>query len=122
MVDATLIVFSVLTTDTLRRSIMAELTINQFNVKGHDIFPQEFVYLYGLLFTIYLALLYLPIYYRLKYKGETMTLGLQNDELAAGTPGNSFLITESALDSLKVTLSILAPVVSSLLPNLLNIK
>lgn len=117
MVDATLIVFSVLTTDSLRRAIIAELT-----VKGHYIFPQEFVYLYGLLFTIYLALLYLPIYYRLKYKGETMTHGLQHDELAAGTPGESFLITESALDSLKVTLSILAPVVSSLLPNLLNIK
>lgn len=117
MVDAALIVFSVLTTDTLRRSIIAELT-----VKGHDIFPQEFVYLYGLLFTIYLALLYLPIYYRLKYKGETMTEGLPSEELVAGKPGNSFLISESALDSLKVTLSILAPVVSSLLPNLLNIK
>jgi len=118
MADATLIVFSVLTTDTIRQAINTELALS---VKGRSIFPQQFVYLYGLMFTFYLALLYLPIYYRLKYKGETMAKGLKADAPGAAILNESFLIQESALDSLKVALSILAPVVSSLLPGLLNL-
>jgi len=117
MIDAILIVFSVLTTDALRRSILGEISVGH----GRDLFPKEFVYLYGLLFTFYLAIFYMPVYYRLKAKGQAMFSEFpsvtepDNKEFAA-----IFLMQESPLDSFKVAFSILAPVISSLLPGLLN--
>lgn len=117
LVDAILIVFSILTTDALRRSIAAEIT---FSI---EIFPANFVYLYGLLFTFFLGLLYMPIYYRLRYKGATMLHNIPQAELDGDKKSLSaiFLIQETPMQSLQVSLAILAPVLTSLAPNILKI-
>ncbi|MDV6215638.1 hypothetical protein R1T15_14080 [Mucilaginibacter sp. L3T2-6] len=117
LVDAILIVFSILTTDALRRSILTEVT---FSI---DIFPDNFVYLYGLLFTFFLGLLYMPIYYRLRYKGATMLHDIPQAELDGDkkTLSAIFLIQETPMQSLQVSLAILAPVLTSLAPNVLKI-
>jgi hypothetical protein len=116
--DAALIVLSILTTDTLKSAIMTALSLSKS--AKHVLFPQEFVYLYGLVFTLYLAILYIPVYYRLKYKGETMVESLNPDNADQVKLAANFIIQESALDSFKVALSILAPIVSSLLPGLIK--
>lgn len=65
-VIAAFIVFAILTTDALRRSILSEVLANI------ELFPSNFVYIYGLIFTFFLAVLYLPIYFRLRSKGESV--------------------------------------------------
>ncbi|HVW97313.1 MAG TPA: hypothetical protein VHA56_15175 [Mucilaginibacter sp.] len=117
LIDAILIVFSILTTDALRRSILTEIT---FNI---DIFPSNFVYLYGLLFTFFLGLLYLPVYYRLRYKGTTMLFDVPQKEIDGDKKAtfNAFLIQETPVQSLQVALAILAPVLTSLAPNILKL-
>lgn len=116
-VDAALIVLSILTTDTLRRAIGAEILID--GVKKDGMLPKEFTYLYGLTFTLFLALLYLPIAFRMRSTAEHISATL------AGTPeetiwASKFAIDQSPLESLKVALSILAPVVTALLPGVLE--
>jgi hypothetical protein len=117
-VDAILIVLSIITTDTLRRSIIREVLVSGTNQEG--LFPVEFAYMYGLVFTLYLALLYLPIYYRLRSKGMGMVEGIadtdEGNKLKAG-----FSITESPLESFKVALSILAPVATALIPGIIKL-
>ena len=116
--DTVLIVFSVITTETLKSAIDTEISVNRV------IYPQNFVALYGLLFTFYLALIYIPIFFRLKNKGQSM-MGqvILTDEGDEKTKYLSkiFLTQETPLDNLKTALSILAPVLSGLLPNLLKL-
>jgi len=117
IIDAALIVLSILNTDAFRRAILAEISINM------DIVPMNYVYLYGVLFTFFLGIIYMPIYYRLRYKGETMLKEIQqcppetyNQEIV-----KVFKIQETPIESVKVVLSILAPVLTSLVPGLLNL-
>jgi len=112
IIDSILIVFSVLTTDAMRMAILAEI---QANV---DILPQNLIYLYGLMFTFYLAIIYIPIYSRLKTKGEQML----DDVSQVDQEGNLKSITailriqQTPVESLQVVISILAPVLTSLVP------
>lgn len=97
---------------------MVEISANR------EIFPQNFVYLYGLMFTFYLALFYIPIFFRLKFKGRSMMNKIilnEDDDKKYKYLSKIFLMEETALDNLKATLSILAPVLSSLLPNILKL-
>jgi len=117
LIDAALIVLSVVNTDAFRRAIVSEVSINM------DIVPRDYVYLYGVLFTFLLAIVYMPIYARLKNKGELMLKEIPQNLLNAdGHKIASVLnIKETPIESLKVVLSILAPVLTSLVPGLLNI-
>lgn len=116
-VDAALIVLSIFTTETLRRAIVQEVVVTGTNKDG--IFPKEFTYMYGMVYTLYLALFYLPIYYRLRSKGAYMMRAvIENDKTKKF--GTYFLINESPLESFQVALSILAPIVTSLLPGLIK--
>ncbi|ASU35840.1 hypothetical protein [Mucilaginibacter xinganensis] len=117
-VDAAIIVLSILTTDALRRAIIQEVQVTGTNKNG--IFPQEFAYMYGMVFTLYLALLYLPIYYRLRSKGAFMVRNVPDTDEGKKLSAK-FLIAETPLESFKVALSILAPVVSALLPGIIKI-
>ncbi len=117
MIGAVLIVFTIITTDMLRRAVLAEIILSD----KHNIFPREFVYLYGMIFTFFLALVYLPIHYRLKYKGECMVQELDAKNEEARHLVDSFTLKETPLENFKVAFSILAPVVSSLVPELLKI-
>jgi hypothetical protein len=117
VIDSILIVFSVLTVDAFRKAILADIQVNL------DIVPQSLVYLYGLMFTFYLAVIYLPIYSRLKLKGEQML----DNVTQADQEGNLKSITailriqQTPIESFQVVISILAPVLTSLVPGLLKI-
>jgi hypothetical protein len=117
IINSVSIVLSVLTVDAFRRAIIADIQVNL------DILPQNFVYLYGLIFTSCLAVIYVPIYSRLKLKGEQML----DDVSQADQEGNLKSITatlriqQTPIESLQVILSILAPVLTSLVPGLLKI-
>jgi hypothetical protein len=117
LIDAVLIVFSVLNTDAFRRAIVAEVSVSM------DILPKNYVYLYGVLFTFFLAIIYMPIYYRLKLKGELMLKEIPKVELEADCKDLAAIlnIEQTPIESLKVVLSILAPVLTSLVPGMLNI-
>lgn len=116
-IDAALIVLSIVTTDTLRRAIVQEVLVTGSNRDG--IFPKEFSYMYGMVYTLYLALFYLPIYYRLRTKGIYMVRALTQNE-ADRELGANFVIKESPLESFKVIFSILAPIASALLPEIIK--
>ena len=84
--------------------------------------PLEFVYLYGLQFTIVLAIFYLPIYYQLRskslvfikiYKGRSDL----NDKSIKGIED---FMQESVMATLKIGLSILAPLLGGVLPDIIN--
>ncbi len=117
-VDAALIVLAILTTDALRRAIGTEMTV--IGTNKLNILPKEFTYLYGINFTLFLALLYMPVYYRLRNKGVEMVRNLAHD-VDGEKMRAQFLINETPLESFKVALSILAPVVSALLPGIIKI-
>ncbi len=110
---ATLIVFAIITTELVRKAILSEIKTNI------DIVPHSFVYVYGLVFTFFLAVLYLPIYYRLRQKGVAMLEIAEGEEEEKEKQPvfKTFIIKETPLDSLKITLSILAPILTSLIPN-----
>jgi hypothetical protein len=118
-VDAAIIVLAIFTTDALRRAIIQEVQVTGTNKGG--IFPQEFAYMYGMVFTLYLALLYLPIYYRLRSKGTSMVRNAPDTDEGKKLSAK-FQIAESPVESFKVALSILAPVVSALLPGIIKIS
>ncbi|MES2113312.1 MAG: hypothetical protein V4577_31460 [Bacteroidota bacterium] len=117
LIDSVLIVLSVLNTDTYRRAIISEVSVNM------DIVPRNYGYIYGLLFTFLLAVIYMPIYYRLKRKGEMMLKEIPRGELDGGGQDIAAVlnIKQTPIESFKVALSILAPVLTSLVPGLLNI-
>jgi hypothetical protein len=109
---ATLIVFAVINTELVRSAILREVKTNI------DIMPHNFVYIYGLVFTFFLAVLYLPIYYRLRQKGVSM-LQLEDEQDEIKEPVfKAFIIKETPLDSLKIALSILAPILTTLIPGM----
>ena len=114
-----MISFSVITTSFLRKSLLAAVDAGSF-----DIFPIEFIFAYGMSFTVMLAIFYLPIYYQLRLKGVEL-----NSKYTAVFTGDKeklpvdkdFLIKENGISNLKVALSILAPVLTSILGDIVNL-
>jgi hypothetical protein len=91
--------------------------------------PIDFVYLYGLVFTVLLAVVYIPIYVQLKRKGLEIMEGpinpvettKQQVKAFEESQLNILMMKSTSLDSLKVSLSILGPVLMSLLSKYLQI-
>jgi hypothetical protein len=111
---ASLIVFAIITTQLVRSAILKEIKTDL------DIVPISFVYVYGAVFTFFLAVLYLPLYYRLKQKGVAM-LNVPEDEATekqADLILRRFIIKETPVESFKITFSILAPILTTLIPNI----
>lgn len=116
-VSTTLITFAVFTSATLRIAILHEVKVDNF-----QIIPIEFIYLYGLQFTIVLAIFYLPISYQLKQKGiHFISFNKENNKGSDESFSDlSKFIDESTYENFKVGLSILAPLISSILPDVLH--
>jgi hypothetical protein len=117
---AILVVMSVVTTDALRRALL-----NAVHAENLDIFPREFVYMYGFLFALVLAIFYLPVSFHLRARGRWL-----RDQLSSpGQPTTeetkaalqSLDAAESPLDNLKTAISILSPLITSFLPNLISL-
>jgi hypothetical protein len=115
---AVIVVFSVLTTSMLGQSIRSTVS-----VQGFDLYPKQISYVYGLYFALFLCVIYVPVYYYLKNNYNRLK------ELAAD-PANipdsadwySKLFGDakfegSALENLKLSLTIIAPIITSFLPN-----
>ena len=92
-----------------------------------DIFPSEFVILFGLYWTFFLALGYVPVYAKLLEVGGKIRdelAPMPNDHEGTGIPDwqtkknsvNQLLgIEAGSLENLKTALSTLAPLIGSIL-------
>jgi hypothetical protein len=115
---AIIVVFSVLTSSALRMSIKSVVEIKYF-----DIFPIEASYVYGMYFSLFLCIMYIPSYIYLKnrftqYK-EYIDLQ-QFDEKWSQSVIGTVKFEGTALDNLKIAITILAPLISSFLPDSLH--
>ncbi len=122
---AVVVVFSVLTSGTLRETIRATIYIPDF-----DVFPKQESYVYGIYFSSFLAIIYVPVYMLLKQLAN----GLRDDlaRLVKGAPATDDkwvkeidgVINDknSAFDTLKLTFTVLSPLITSFLPELLKLK
>jgi len=113
-----IVVFTVLTSGTLKETIKATVQIEAF-----DIFPTEVSYAYGIYFSLFLCVIYMPVFFYLKqqvssfrgvvagmdYLGETKEAILANTDLKT-----------SALDNIKTAITVLAPLITSFLPENLH--
>lgn len=121
-VVAVIIVFTVFTTSCLGVSIKSTV-----EVEGLDLFPKEVSYVYGLFFSLFLCIMYVPAYYNIKQnynrlKENTANLDLTDAETTTWYKellGNS-KIEGSALDNIKLALTVLAPLLTSFLPQNLH--
>jgi hypothetical protein len=99
-----LIVFSVLTTAFLNQAIIGHFT----NAEKLNIIRTEFVYTYGLIFSVILALIYIPTYQRL--------LSVTSPKAFKGTDNLSHL----SISNFQPVLSILAPLLGGGLSELIK--
>lgn len=104
-----IIMFSVMTTAMLQQTIEAVLHID-----GFVIFPSDFVYAYGLIFTIFLASLYIPVYYRLRI------IGLKIFDQADKETLEMLQLKETPGRNLQPILSIFAPLLGSVFSELVK--
>ncbi len=108
---------------------LGESIKSSFTIIGFDIFPKELSYAYGLFYALFLAIFYLPVYFSLKERGKALQkeilLSAEGlDEKAAQEQkalGEHVELKSSALDSLKLALTILSPLIASFLPEQLQI-
>lgn len=115
-----LVVFSVLTSTALGESVRSEISLNG----DMKIFPKEASYMYGLLFSCFLALIYVPAYFYLNYKEKMMDAYIiqhpfadnEDTQTWLGTLKSTFSNKQSAMDNVKLVLTLMAPLISSFLP------
>jgi hypothetical protein len=114
-----IVVFSVLTSSSLRMSIKANFTI-----EGFDVFPANASYVYGLYFSLFLGIVYIPVYYYLRQKLDTLKKSVADLGDAEKEWGKGVLslvkIDNTALDNIKLTLMVMSPFISSFLPETLH--
>jgi hypothetical protein len=114
---AVIVVFSVLTSNALGESIRQMIEIDSF-----EIFPKEISYSYGMYFSLFLCIIYIPVYYYIKQNYlilKEIAADLEEKEIVKGTYNALFGVTKfesSPLDNLKLAFTILAPLLSSFLP------
>jgi hypothetical protein len=95
-----------------------------FEVKGFDIFPAEMSYAYGLFYAMFLAIFYIPVYYTVRKNGKQIKGLLFSDSasLDKKTLGIRHKISQrleiktGALETLKMALTILSPLLASFIP------
>jgi hypothetical protein len=114
---AIIVVFAVLTSSALGASIESMIEIDHY-----DLFPKEVSYLYGAYFTLFLCVMYVPVYYHLVQKYESLKT-CAADMKEKGIAGNyDALFTTaafqgSAVDNVKMAITIISPLLTALIPN-----
>lgn len=117
---AIIIVLTVLTSGTLNTAFKSALTTKSF-----DVYPTQSVYVYGLLFSTFLGIIYIPVFVYLKLKNNDLRQklvdyqNLQNETEAKWAEKVLSVMTANAssLDNLKIALTVLAPLITSFLPS-----
>lgn len=118
------VVFSVLTSSTLGLSIKATI-----RAEHYDLYPPELSYMYGLYFTVFLCIIYVPVYYYIKYhynqlKELAVELDFDDDHSENNVYQSLFgdvRFEGTVVNNLKLSLTLLAPILSSFLPAGLNV-
>jgi len=113
-----IVVFSVLTSGTLKETIKATV-----HIEGYDIFPAEVSYAYGIFFSLFLCVVYMPVYFYLKRQYsyfKTVLNGMEDFGDAKEKLLASLDFKTSALDNLKTAITMLAPFITSFLPENLH--
>ncbi len=116
---AVIVVFSVLTSSALRMSIKAVVEI-----KYYDIFPVEASYVYGMYFSLFLCIMYIPSYIYLKNRfmkfKENINMQLIDEQWSQSVL-ETVKFEGTALDNMKLAFTILAPLITSFLPDSLHL-
>jgi len=116
---AVIVVLAVLSSRALYESIRSVIRIE--NVE----FPREVSYIYGLYFSLFLAIVYIPSYYYLRMRSSSLRQSLdaylsdqpsKEDSRWPEKMATAFTIKTTPVESLKLALTVLAPLISSLLP------
>ncbi len=134
--DLFLVILAILVSGGVITAIFnREMIIQALPGIGELIAPQEFVFLYSMGFTLFLALIYLPVYFQLKQKGRKI-LGDIKAKNPLGTASDHdkkkdiltkddltqisdiLLLKHSTATNLKISLSILGPILSSVVSSL----
>lgn len=123
-VFAVIVVFSVLTSSTLRASIKDSFVIQYF-----DIFPPQESYVYGLYFTSFIGIIYVPVQAFLRQRNYELNKALVafhntqeiKDDKWFQASVSSLDINSSSLDNLKLIFTVLSPLITSFLPQILKL-
>jgi hypothetical protein len=118
---AIVVVFSVLTSNALGVSIRAVVAIEDF-----DIYPKEIPFVYGMFFSLFLCGLYVPTYMYLKSCYQSFLERLEQPTTPANqdwqkTIAQTVKIDGNLMESIKLALTLLAPLLSSFLPDGFNL-
>lgn len=110
---------TVITSSFLSESIMESLPKSL-----HYLFPVEFVYLYGLTYTIFLVIAYAPIYFQLRNIGyESLEnpnlLEIENEEVKSALT-NTLKLKTGSINTLQIILSLAAPALTGILSQFLG--
>jgi hypothetical protein len=117
---AVIVVLAVLTSRTLHESFRSVIRIENIEL------PREISYVYGLYFSLFLAIILIPTYYHLRLRSSSFRLllndyldktGSKTDSKWPERMATAFTLKTSALETLKLTLTVLAPLISSFLPD-----
>ena len=115
---AVIIVFSVLTSGALGETMRAI-----FKIDGFNIFPKEISYVYGTYFSLFLCIIYVPVYYYIKLNYEELKDQASTIEETAAEKGTYDKIfgevrfKNTPLENVKLALTVLSPLLTSLLPS-----
>lgn len=121
---AIIVVFSVLTSSALGETIRSTL-----QVEGFELYPKQTSYVYGLYFTLFLCIIYIPVYFFIKQKYNKIkdtayTLSTDDDDKHSKWYDKHFGTTKfegTAIDNLKLALTVLSPLLSAFLPGTLGL-
>lgn len=114
---AIIVVFSVLTTGALGESIKSTVSVH-----GLDLYPSKASYVYGLYFSLFLCIIYVPLFYYLKSNFIKLQELASDPSITAPTGWYTSLFGDikfegNALESIKLAFTIIAPILTSFLPN-----
>jgi hypothetical protein len=110
---AVLVVFSVATTSLLQQSIVGRIEVLKFS-KGFKIFPDQFIYLYSLLFSFFLVAIYLPIEYHLRSVSEQKLNTLKDDEKTKASGQKIIDEQKTTSKTFQLIISLLSPILGNL--------
>ncbi|MCU0433301.1 MAG: hypothetical protein MUC87_07605 [Bacteroidia bacterium] len=107
-VMAILVIFSVLTSTALGQTLRDMVVI-----EGYPVYPPEVSYVYGLFFTFFLCILYIPAHLWIKNRYHQY---LHNEVNADAEKEEKSLFDETIVNQIKVALTVLSPLITSFLP------
>ena len=130
-----LAILAIIVTGTVITTALGRESLLQALPKVKELLlPGEFVYLYGAVFTVFLALVYLPVYYQLKRLGASLTdfyqtekEGEEKDQKSGAKkhelPANYqevLALKANNIDTIKVGLAIFGPIITTWLTKFLG--